>query len=61
MKENFFSGRSFNDLKGLNQQAQEWCRKVDSKPHETTVKIPLQELAAEELLPLPEPLSLGKP
>ena len=53
VKENFFPGRSFSDLEDLNQQALEWCRKADSKPHGTTGKIPLQELAAEELLPLP--------
>ena len=53
VKENFFPGRSFSDLEDLNQQALEWCRKVDSKPHGTTGKIPLQELAAEKLLPLP--------
>lgn len=53
VKENFFPGRSFSDLEDLNRQALEWCRKADSKPHGTTGKIPLQELAAEELLPLP--------
>lgn len=53
VKENFFPGRSFSDLEDLNRQAPEWCRKADSKPHGTTGKIPLQELAAEELLLLP--------
>ena len=37
VKENFFPGRSFSDLEDLNRQALEWCRKVDSKPHGTTV------------------------
>ena len=53
VKENFFPGRSFTDLEDLNQQALSWCKAVDSKPHGTTGKIPLQVLATEELLPLP--------
>ena len=53
VKDNFFPGRSFTDLEDLNQQALSWCKAVDSKPHGTTGKIPLQVLSAEELLPLP--------
>ena len=53
MKENFFPGRKFTDLEDLNRQAQLWCETVDSKPHGTTGKVPLQVLPAEELLPLP--------
>lgn len=53
VKENFFPGRKFTDLEDLNQQAQLWCKTVDSKPHGTTGKVPLQVLPAEELLPLP--------
>lgn len=53
VKENLFPGRSFTDLKDLNRQALAWCKAADSKQHGTTGKIPLQELAAEELLPLP--------
>ena len=47
MKENFFPDCSFSNLENLEQQALEWCRKADSKPHGNTRKIPLQELAAE--------------
>ena len=30
VKENFFPGRKFTDLKDLNRQAQLWCKTVDS-------------------------------
>ena len=53
VKENFFPGRKFTDLEDLNRQALLWCKTVDSKPHGTTGKVPLQVLPAEELLPLP--------
>lgn len=48
VKDNFFPGRSFTDLEDLNQQALSWCKAVDSKPHGTTGKIPLQVLSAED-------------
>lgn len=53
VKENFFPGRSFVDLEDLNRQAIAWCKSVDSRPHGTTCKIPLQKLAQEELFSLP--------
>ena len=53
VKDNFFPGRSFVDLEDLNRQALAWCKKVDSKIHGTTGKIPLRELAAENLQELP--------
>ena len=53
VKDNFFPGRSFVDLEDLNRQALAWCKKVDSKVHGTTGKIPLRELAAENLQELP--------
>ena len=53
VKDNFFPGRSFVDLEDLNRQALVWCKKVDSKVHGTTGKIPLRELAAENLQELP--------
>lgn len=54
VKDNFFPGRQFEDLEDLNRQALQWCRKADTKVHSTTGKIPLQELAKEPLLALPE-------
>lgn len=53
VKDNFFPGRSFVDLEDLNRQALAWCKKADSKIHGTTGKIPLRELAAENLRELP--------
>lgn len=53
VKNNFLPGRGFENLDDLNRQAVDWCRKVDSKPHSTTGKIPLLELAHEKLLALP--------
>lgn len=53
VKDNFFPGRSFTDLEDLNQQALDWCKKADSKNHGTTGKIPLRELAKENLQELP--------
>jgi transposase len=60
VKENFFPGRSFEDLGDLNRQALQWCRSVDSKVHGTTGHIPLQELADEALLALPPKATLDK-
>lgn len=54
IKDNFIPGRQFENLEDLNRQAVEWCRQIDSKPHSTTGRIPLQALAEELLLPLPE-------
>lgn len=54
VKDNFLPGRTFTDLNDLNLQAINWCRKADSKVHGTTGLIPIQELAKEALLSLPE-------
>ena len=53
LKENFLPGRRFTDLYDLNRQALQWCQHVNGKKHGTTGKIPLQELTAEHLNPLP--------
>ena len=60
VKENFFPGRHFTDLNDLNLQVLNWCRDADSKIHGTTGKIPLTELATEDLLPLPEQMVLDR-
>ena len=54
VKDNFLPGRQFEDLEDLNRQVLQWCREADSRVHSTTGKIPLQELAKEPLLVLPE-------
>lgn len=53
VKGNFFPGRQFENLEDLNRQALEWCKAADSKKHNTTGKIPIQELPNEPLLDLP--------
>ena len=60
VKDNFFPGRYFRDIEDLNHQAVEWCRKVDARPNGTTGKVPLQALAGEQLLPLPEKAVLDR-
>jgi hypothetical protein len=60
VKDNFLPGRKFEDLSDLNRQALDWCRSADEKPHGTTGKIPLQELSAEGLQPLPPQPALDK-
>ncbi len=60
VKDNFLPGRRFEDLSDLNRQALDWCRAADGKPHGTTGKIPLQELGAEGLQPLPPRAVLDK-
>ena len=54
VKDNFLPGRQFEDLEDLNRQVLQWCREADSRVHSTTGKVPLQELAKEPLLVLPE-------
>lgn len=53
VKENFLPGCVFTDLNDLNTQVIAWCKKVDSRKHSTTGKIPLIELGKEPLHPLP--------
>lgn len=60
VKDNFFAGRSFEELNDLNLQALAWCRLVDGKVHGTTGKIPLLELRNEKLLSLPAQNVLDK-
>lgn len=60
VKDNFLPGRRFEDLEDLNRQAMVWCREADGKLHRTTGKIPLHELANENLLELPPRETLDK-
>ena len=54
VKDNFLPGRQFQDVDDLNRQAIAWCQKVDSKRHGTTGLVPLEALAQERLLTLPD-------
>ena len=60
VKNNFLPGRTFEDLSDLNRQALNWCKSADEKLHGTTCKIPLQELTAEGLQPLPPQMVVDK-
>ena len=52
LRNNFFNGRTFQDLKDLNNQCREWLVKVNSQIHGTTHEIPYQRLKDEKLNPL---------
>jgi len=54
IKENFIPGREFKDLGDLNRQALIWCESVNRKVIRSQGIIPVNELPAEELNPLPE-------
>ena len=60
VKDNFLPGRQFKDLYDLNSQALEWCKKADGKIHGTTGEIPLEALAKEPLLSLPDKATCDK-
>ncbi len=49
---NLMVGIKYDSLLNLNNQAFNWCNKVNSKVHGTTNKVPLSELKKENLNPL---------
>jgi transposase len=54
VKQSFWAGIRFTDLDDLNRQAHGWCERINSRVHRTTHARPVERLAEEELLPLPE-------
>ncbi len=54
VKKSFWAGIRFTDLDDLNRQAHGWCERINSRVHRTTHARPVERLAEEELLPLPE-------
>jgi transposase len=54
VKKSFWAGVSFTDLDDLNRQAHGWCERINSRVHRTTHVRPLERLAEEKLLPLPQ-------
>ena len=52
LRNNFFNGRTFQDMNDLNNQCREWLKKVNSQIHGTTHEIPYQRLKDEKLNPL---------
>ena len=55
VKNNFMPGRTFTDLRDLNQQALRWCNNVNSRISQATGYTPLQLLPQEHLRELPSP------
>src|SRR5215469_11369243 len=54
VKKSFWAGISFTNLDDLNRQAYTWCERINSRVHRTTHARPVDRLAGEQLLPLPE-------
>lgn len=54
VKKSFWAGVNFTDLDDLNRQAHGWCERINSRVHRTTHVRPLERLAEEKLLPLPQ-------
>jgi transposase len=52
VRNNFFNGRTFENLNNINIQCTEWLNKVNSQIHGTTHEIPLERLKKETLNPL---------
>ncbi len=54
VKQSFWAGVKFTDLDDLNRQAHAWCERINSRVHRTTPVRPVDRLAEEQLLPLPQ-------
>jgi len=54
VKTSLWAGITFTDLDDLNRQAHAWCERINSRVHRTTHARPVDRLAEERLLPLPE-------
>lgn len=52
VRENFMIGIRYTSLDDLNGQALAWCRKINSRVHGTTGRIPVQQLSEECLQPM---------
>lgn len=54
VKQSFWAGVTFSDLDDLNRQARVWCERINARVHRTTHARPVERLAEEHLLPLPQ-------
>jgi transposase len=54
VKKSLWGGVTFTDLDDLNRQAYAWCERINARVHRTTHVRPLDRLAEEQLLPLPQ-------
>jgi len=52
VRDNFFAGENFNSLKEINNSANSWMYKVNSKIHGSTHEAPLERLKREGLTPI---------
>ena len=52
VRNNFWSGRTFESLSDINVQCREWLRKVNSQIHGTTHEVPVERWKRESLSPL---------
>lgn len=53
IKYNFWPGVHFSDLDDLNQQAMQWCNRLNQQVHRTTRARPMDRWSQEPLAPLP--------
>ena len=53
IKYNFWPGVHFTDLDDLNQQATQWCNRLNQQVHRTTRARPVDRWSQEPLAPLP--------
>jgi len=54
VKQSFWAGVRFTDLDDLNRQAYGWCERINARVHRTTHVRPVERLAQEQLLSLPQ-------
>lgn len=54
VKKSLWGGITFTDLDDLNRQAYAWCERINARVHRTTHVRPIDRLAEEQLLPLPQ-------
>ena len=54
VKTSLWGGITFTDLDDLNRQAHGWCERINARVHRTTHARPVDRLAEEKLLPLPQ-------
>ncbi len=54
VKKSFWAGIHFSDLDDLNRQAHACCERINARVHRTTHARPVDRLAEEKLLPLPQ-------
>jgi transposase len=54
VKKSFWAGITFSDLDDLNRQGHAWCERINCRVHRTTHARPVDRLAEEKLLSLPE-------